>query len=401
MKQENWRPISAMQPHEVEEIVWSIHRNIQANYDDGFSYEYDTSLMYGKFGFVLYYAYAYKTFREEKYYELLTEALSAAIELLNETELTFSFGKGLAGCGWVLQHLINMGLLNREDDVIVALYDHIKTYSLQCFEQGDYDVMLGGLGWGMLLLENTTTSQEDVDAIVDELYHLAITHEDGLIWQQLLADAPPRINLGIAHGMPGILVFLSKCLQKSADPERCTYLINSGMEFLLKQRLVNQASIFSYSISNNRQEGITPLRWCYGDMGTGIAILVTGINTGNEAWIAEGTRIGLHCVKRLAELDYMPDAHICHGTAGLAHIFNRFFHYTGDIAFKAAAQHCFDLTLKKILREGEGISFIADKGDFGNLRINGVMEGAVGVGLAFLAATADFEPEWDGIFLLS
>ena len=99
------------------------------------------------------------------------------------------------------------------------------------------------------------------------------------------------------------------------------------------------------------------------------------------------------------------DAGLCHGAAGLAHLFNRMFQTTGDERLAEAARFWFQWTLS-FRQPGEGIagfrSWKMDPGGETSWQTDsGLLEGAPGIGLALLAAVSPVEPAWDRVFLVS
>lgn len=79
------------------------------------------------------------------------------------------------------------------------------------------------------------------------------------------------------------------------------------------------------------------------------------------------------------------DAGLCHGSAGLAHIFNRHWQATGERVFADAARRWFGRTLARIDHVSGG----------------GFLSGRAGVALALLHAASAREPTWDRVLLLS
>jgi hypothetical protein len=89
------------------------------------------------------------------------------------------------------------------------------------------------------------------------------------------------------------------------------------------------------------------------------------------------------------------DAGLCHGAAGLMHVFNRLWQGTGDEAFRDAAVRWAEKTLA--LR-GEGVGGYRSFNPLVEAKWDddpGFLTGAAGIGLALLAATSDVEPRWD------
>ncbi|HEX7843972.1 MAG TPA: lanthionine synthetase LanC family protein, partial [Kofleriaceae bacterium] len=101
-------------------------------------------------------------------------------------------------------------------------------------------------------------------------------------------------------------------------------------------------------------------------------------------------RIALQVARRAAARPLPPaadslDAGLCHGSAGLGHLFNRHWQETGDRVFADAARRWFDRALARL----DHVS-----GD-------GLLSGKTGVALALLHAITAHEPTWDRVLLLS
>jgi hypothetical protein len=96
------------------------------------------------------------------------------------------------------------------------------------------------------------------------------------------------------------------------------------------------------------------------------------------------------------------DGGMCHGAAGLAHIYNRLGRATGHQGALESARHWFR-HLFTLARPGEGV------GGFLMYRGNetpqwapdlGLLNGGAGIGLALLGAVSSVEPSWDQSMLL-
>jgi hypothetical protein len=99
------------------------------------------------------------------------------------------------------------------------------------------------------------------------------------------------------------------------------------------------------------------------------------------------------------------DASLCHGAAGLAHLFNRIHHSTGDVACADAARRWFARALD-MRSPGEGLAgyrYRARPRDpDSEVRDDpGLVTGVAGIGLALLGAITTVEPAWDRMLLAS
>jgi hypothetical protein len=99
------------------------------------------------------------------------------------------------------------------------------------------------------------------------------------------------------------------------------------------------------------------------------------------------------------------DAALCHGCAGLGHLFNRTFQATGEPELAQAARAWFERTLA-MRHPGRGIGgYEAWQPDAAGSTARsadpGLLNGATGIALALLAATTPIEPAWDRILLVA
>ena len=97
------------------------------------------------------------------------------------------------------------------------------------------------------------------------------------------------------------------------------------------------------------------------------------------------------------------DPGLCHGAAGLAHIYNRLYQATGEEALARAARDWFDVTLgmRDPDRLRTGFQFLVwdEVRDLHWREEESLLTGAAGVGLALLAAASPVVPDWDRMLM--
>jgi hypothetical protein len=97
------------------------------------------------------------------------------------------------------------------------------------------------------------------------------------------------------------------------------------------------------------------------------------------------------------------DAGLCHGAAGLAHLFNRVHQASGDEALRSAARAWIGHTLD-YRKPGQGSAGFLIYGprpesprELGWIADDSFLAGTAGIGLALLAAITPVEPRWDRV----
>jgi hypothetical protein len=106
------------------------------------------------------------------------------------------------------------------------------------------------------------------------------------------------------------------------------------------------------------------------------------------------------CDRRDIKKEFVFDAGICHGSSGIAHIFNRMYHNTGNLSCKDSAIFWINDCLKKASFD-DGLAGYKTWRTDGWITQSGILEGIAGIGLVLLAAVSEIEPDWDECLLLS
>jgi hypothetical protein len=145
--------------------------------------------------------------------------------------------------------------------------------------------------------------------------------------------------------------------------------------------------------------------WCYGDPGIATALLLAARGVAAADWERVAVALACRAAERAPEKTGIRDSCFCHGTAGLAHIYNRMYQATGEPELGRAARSWLDRTLDfyRLARDSGG-SWVRGSTDPAQREPwSGVdlVDGAAGVALVLLAATTSVEPMWDRMFLVS
>jgi lantibiotic modifying enzyme len=321
---------------------------------------------------------------------------------------------GAAGVGWAASHVTRMlGLeaksLNPTTQINRALLTRLAR-SPWC---AAFDLVSGLVGYGVYALECLPTpgARECLEGVVSRLAELAIHTPEGVTWHtgpELLPDHQRRQspdghhNLGVAHGVPGVLVVLALSAAAGVAGPRAAVMASGAVDWVLAQRLDDTYPPRLPYWRNTDGSTTAPARtaWCYGDPGVAMAVLVAARALGVAAWEAEATGLARAAALRAPEDPGVTDAWLCHGSAGLAHVFNRMSQATGDGQIGEAARYWFARTLD--LREpGSGGFLRYPTQDPWEGESSSLITGATGVALALLAAATAMPPSWDRTLLAS
>jgi lantibiotic modifying enzyme len=369
----------------------------------------------GDAGLAMFFSYLHAARPDEGLDEIAMELLDRAITATGEVPIPPSLYGGFSGVAWTVEHL--RGRIYEDEDgedsgaeVAEALVEHLGLTPWK----GQYDLISGLVGFGVYALERGARpgGEECLRRVVARLAETAERGPQGVTWLSGPELLPARdleifpagnYNLGVAHGVPGVIALLA--LAQTAGVE-CRELLDGAVAWLLAQKLPAEAeSVFSYNVAPGSKPTPTRLAWCYGDLGIAAALEVAARAAGEAAWELEAVEIARRCAARPFEYSGAVDAGVCHGTAGVAHLFNRLHQATGDPDLGEAARRWIDQTLK-LRQPGKGIGGYEMWVPDGDLELGwrdepGFLTGSAGVGLALLAAATPIEPEWDRVLLVS
>jgi lantibiotic biosynthesis protein len=363
-------------------------------------------LMYGSSGIAIFHYYNYVLQPDQSSLEKCFNHSQHSIDLIiNKETNNLYFGKGIAGSLWGLIHLRNHKVLDFEIDEILAS-DFLIAFEKKVIldlDNGDYDFLLGALGAFLFFLE--IGRREICRKIISKLISISTYSPNGIYWNESPCVNKQKgkvINLGLAHGIPSILVSLAYAYEANVLRKKTNRAILDGLKWLnyIQEDPKVFGVFFPYTISENEQSYKGSIRWCYGDLGISIGLINIGQLLDSIEITNVGISIALDCLKRDITPESIIDSHLCHGTAGIAHIYNRIYNYTGIEKFRTASEFWFNQT---IIRFDQNLisGFRAWKGNFGWIEYDGLLEGSAGIGLSLISAISDVEPKWDRSLLLS
>ena len=279
---------------------------------------------------------------------------------------------------------------------------------------GDYDLINGLTGFGVYALERfpRPTAVRCLEAIVDRLDETVEVLGAGLTWftaSELMfphqRERYPRggYNLGVAHGVPGVIAFLAAACRRGIRSERARPLLEGAVRWVWSQRLSEQR--FPAWVVPGIEAKPSRLAWCYGDPGIAATLLSAARALGNDEWERAAFDIALRAATAAPEDAGVEDAGLCHGAFGLAHVYNRIYQAGGDARFADAARLWYRRGLD-MRRPERGIAGFESWELDADMQLGwredpGFLAGAAGVGLALLAGLTSVEPEWDRLLMLA
>jgi len=353
------------------------------------------NLASGAAGIALFHAYAGDWDRAG---ELLERALDEIVEM----SLWPALHTGWVGVAWAIAHLqgdaasvSGVGVPDSNAHASQLALEHVR----RAPRATSYDLINGLVGIAVYALAQAGCPDSELilEEIVTRLEERATPAHAGLTIVSPPNQACPggSYNAGVAHGIPGLLGVLG-----SVPGSRARHLRDGFAAWLRSIAIAGAGvSVLPYWIDLQRPDHRSSSRaaWCYGDPGAAVALLRGARAAGDPALEDFALTLARAAAARALASSGVEDSGLCHGAAGLLHIFNRLYHATGEEVFRTAAVAWAEQTLA--LRGCGGIAGYRVQHEDGWLGDPGLLCGAAGVGLALLAGLGDVEPGWDAVLI--
>jgi len=295
---------------------------------------------------------------------------------------------------------------------------------------GVFDVISGASGIGAYLLRRRDDRQvcAALEAIVLALTRLTEL-ENGLPrWRtpvQFMVDESMaqhyphgNLNCGLAHGIPGVIAFLSLCSLHDVNVDGQRDAISRTSQWLAESRCDDVWGINwpnAVALEQGHANGYAVLRqcppadapfgpsragWCYGAPGIARALWLAGTAIDNQP-LCDLAVAAMEAVYRRPVSERRIDSpSFCHGVAGLLQITLRFAADTRAPVFTRAARELVEQILSLYVPDSRlGFQNVEPGGRL--VDQPGLLDGAPGIVMTLLSAATREVPAWDRIFLLS
>lgn len=314
---------------------------------------------------------------------------------------------GVSGARFAIAHLAG----GEEAAEVLTVIDDAVARVLAAPWADTYDLISGLVGIGVAALEGAP-NRALIAQVIAQL--AALAERDGAHatwftpptqlpdWQR--AECPGGYhNVGLAHGVPGVIGFLAAVIEAELDDDsRAADLLRGAVAWLEAAVPTRAPRRFPAWLAPEADGAAAKAAWCYGDAGVAIVLVRAARALRDRAMEARAVAMA----RTLASLPIADsgviDTALCHGAAGVAHILNRLYQATGDAAIGDAARRWFGQLLE-LRRPGVGVAgFQVVRGvgdDLAWVDDPDLLAGVGGVALALLAATSPVEPGWDRLML--
>lgn len=337
-------------------------------------------------------------------------SVDRAVESIAEKDYPPALFGGFGGIGWLSLHTDRFFGGRTEDaydDIDAALLSVVSGEWLR-----HYDLISGLVGVGVYFLERLPhpAGVAGLDIVVEALGRRAEEAPPGVTWFSDPATLPESqreqapggyFNLGVAHGVPGVIGLLADASHSGYTTAAATRMLRESASWVVAQARAD----YSYPawIVPGEPVWSTRVAWCYGGLGVSVTLLSAARALGDDALERTAIDVALAAARRRTNSGAV-DAGLCHGSAGIGHLFNRLFQATGREELRDAAVYWFQRALD-MRTPGVGIAgykpvrAASARSEPPPHEQTSFLVGATGIALAFLAATTAQRPMWDRFLL--
>ena len=174
-------------------------------------------------------------------------------------------------------------------------------------------------------------------------------------------------------------------------------LLQQSCDWLVVQ--TNSKDLQSHFAAASHANSHCRVGWCYGDLSNSYVLFKAAHALQSKTLQDTALQIAIKCTSRDVASFMVEDASLCHGTAGVAHLFLKWYRQTHDQRFKQSADFWYEQTVQLYLKDPEGLTGFNDS----QQRLNkyGLLEGMVGVGLFLCSWHSPELEKWDECLLLN
>lgn len=298
----------------------------------------------------------YRYSKIEEYKEKAQLLLKRFIKNFSNIDYKSGFLEGFPGVIWVVNYLKKCNII--EDN---SLLDHLYPHLIQSLEidlkYNYFESFHGSINKLYFIINSNKFREIQVKSLIDEfidtLYTNRIENKERIYWFDPVIGENDEfttdryINLGIPHGLPGVLIFLVKLKDMEIQHEKLDILIQGILKTIFDSKNeVVQESHFPSSIDilnlNKNYYSSSRLAYCYGDLGIAYAVLYTS-KVLNKPELKKEIKSTIDSLKRRLITDssidvyedyFFLDTAFCHGLSGIVYMFNKINELLDDKEFE-------------------------------------------------------------------
>jgi hypothetical protein len=384
----------------------TIKLKLEAIYQEAMMQPFKQSLYGGSAGFCMFALLYSKHFKDGMIDDALADNLQKILDKFHIIS-SDTLSNGKAGIQWFYNRLIKWDFIE-VDEMEDGFFDDValSNSAMRMLSMDNYDFLHGALGIAYYLIDKKF-DKNFFSAYFQKLEQLFSKRQDGMVANFDFINNKveyDRVNVGLAHGIVSVLKFCLHCYENNLVMNEAYALAQRIIQYFYDHQNIDKTYSYfpSIVVDNVNDNGGSRLAWCYGDLTIAYVLYQCSVAFKDEALQKLALEMFYHSMDRVTEdRTFVRDAGICHGSSGIAHIYNRMWHMTSDINFKNAR----DFWIQETLNFSRFDDEISGYKQYSVLTKSyessaGFLEGSVGIGLVLLSyITDDFD--WDYCLMLN
>jgi lantibiotic biosynthesis protein len=369
----------------------------------------DLSLVSGKTGHLLFFGYAYDISGDKRFLAKSTELFDHLLSHMPRYAKDNSLANGISGFLSVLALLEKRGLMDLQPNMLNLLTTPIFESIEKDTQEKNYDLLHGMLGKGFAL-SHVVGTEDQVENIIGQLLSFSQQSGNMVYWHDYyMEDETAFIDLGFAHGISAIAVFLAR--HKYLRKHEITNALKGILEVFkyIKRPDVLTGLYPGSFVLGQHSVNLSRLGWCYGDLCVVFAKLAIARALKLPKLQDEILEESLQITQRLIDDSgvirggepLLIDRGFCHGTAGLALLFRQLGNELGHPALLKASDYWLNLTLDNN-KQPQWWLFPRQDNKTGEIiwaESNDALDGITGVGLS-LCSLYNGEYNWTAVLAI-
>jgi lantibiotic modifying enzyme len=325
-----------------------------------------------------------------------------------ETMLSPTFSDGLAGVGITILLLQETTMIDGLDNEFFTDLDRYLGRVLdKSLQENDLDPLHGALGIATYFVKRKRT--DVVSNVIRTLMafrensggetRFSYYYDDKLSWVY---------DLGLAHGMAGILSFLTTCCDAGFMERECQEMISGIMTFYDNNTQNHDlaGSWFGNFIQRDtygqpRLYETSRLAWCYGDLGILYSLYqAAGVIKDPVRQKNYETMLTTTARRTTYEQTFVENAGICHGSSGIAMLYLLLYGQSGNKIFYDACEYWHDITRQLLspIEYADPTSYTFTKDTTADdIFKKGMLYGLTGIGFYLQLQQLFDEGKWESV----
>lgn len=328
-----------------------------------------------------------------KHLEFARVKLRAALEELESRPLSTSLYRGVTGLGWLVRSYYS----EIDEDWTGTLIDDLNAHlvdGLSSTKNPGIDVVDGIAGITLYSISGVSVDAPRGQELLDVLHSSLLGCVGGYVLKDSSRLSDAYRNLGLAHGVPGLLlsaVLVTEKLGRAPDP-----VLIDAFEKLWSHALIEGESASFPHVEG--QSGAARLAWCYGNLG--LWSVFNAVSRVDPRFKSYCDQIMRAIVTQFESGNgALVDSCICHGHAGIVAFasFARRQGVSGELRAQldAALAESAKTTMNSISDWKIGPPTTAHVQADKQTSLTNFLEGSAGCALALSAIKDNKAPRWE------